>query len=109
MNTPESAPHTPRPRLARTLLRILVLLPWLLIVLAGGYALVRFLPDEPVTHADPLEHFKYGSTGGERESGFPYWIWQALPTVCAEHLPGRGYASLGFIFEDGRDLSVGVS
>lgn len=109
MNTPESAPRTHRPRLARTLLRLLVLLPWLLILIAGGYALVRFLPDEPVTYPDPVEHFKYGSTGGERESGFPYWIWQALPTVCAEHLPGRGYASLGFIFEDGHELPVGVS
>ena len=48
------------------------------------------------------EHFKYGSTGGERESGFPYWIFQALPEVCAEHLPGQGYASLGLIFEDGQ-------
>ena len=109
MNTPESVPTTHRLRLARTLLRILVLLPWLLLLLAGGYALVRFVPDEPVVHADPVEHFKYGSTGGERASGFPYWIWQALPTVCAEHLPGPGYASLGLIFEEGRDLPVGVS
>jgi mono/diheme cytochrome c family protein len=109
VNTPESVPTTHRLRLARTLLRILVLLPWLLLLLAGGYALVRFVPDEPVVHADPVEHFKYGSTGGERASGFPYWIWQALPTVCAEHLPGPGYASLGLIFEEGRDLPVGVS
>jgi mono/diheme cytochrome c family protein len=79
------------------------------IVLGALYAAARFLPDEPVTHADPLEHFKYGSTGGERESGFPYWIWQALPQVCAEHLPGAGYASLGLIYEPGRDLPVGVS
>ena len=109
MNTPDSAPRTHRARLARTLLRLLVLLPWLLILFGGSYALVRFLPDEPVAYPDPVEHFKYGSTGGERESGFPYRIWQALPTVCAEHLPGPGYASLGFIFEDGRDLPVGVS
>ena len=81
MNTPESAPRTHRARLARTLLRLLVLLPWLLILFGGSYALVRFLPDEPVTYPDPVEHFKYGSTGGERESGFPYRIWQALPTV----------------------------
>ena len=66
MNTPESVPTTHRLRLARTLLRILVLLPWLLLLLAGGYALVRFVPDEPIVHADPVEHFKYGSTGGER-------------------------------------------
>lgn len=48
MNTPESVPCTHRTRLARTLLRLLVLLPWLLILFGSGYALVRFLPDEPV-------------------------------------------------------------
>ena len=42
------------------------------------------------------EHFKYGSTGGERESGFPYWILKAMPEVCAQHLPGReGYHRSG--------------
>ncbi len=103
----------PRPAPRRTLLRalgrLLLLLPWILILLGGGYAVMRFLPDEPVTYGDPVEHFKYGSTGGERESGFPYWIWQALPQVCAEHLPGKGYASLGMTFEPGRDLPVGMS
>src|SRR6185295_12756706 len=50
-----------------------------------------------------------GSTGGERESGLPYWIFQAMPTVCAPHLPGPGWASLGFIYEEGKDLPVGMS
>lgn len=104
--TPGSAPAARRPR---WLLRMLVLLPWLVLAGTAIYAAVRFLPDEPVAYADPVEHFKYGSTGGERESGFPYWIWQALPQVCAEHLPGVGYASLGFIYEPGRALPVGVS
>lgn len=88
--------------------RIFLLLPWILLVLGGLYAALRFLPDVPVRYSDPVEHFKYGSTGGERESGFPYWIWQALPQVCSEYLPG-GYASLGLIYEPGRDLPVGVS
>ena len=61
------------------------------------------------TYVDIEEHFKYGSTGGERESGFPYWIFQAMPQVCAKHLPGKGYASLGFIYEDGKDLPIGMS
>jgi mono/diheme cytochrome c family protein len=91
------------------LLRLLLWLPWLLIAAGALYAALRFLPDSAVTHADPVEHFKYGSTGGERESGFPYWIWKALPQVCAEHLPGSGYASLGMSFEPGHDLPVGVS
>lgn len=78
------------------------------------YLMLRFLPDRAVNHTDPEMHFKYGSTGGEREAGFPYWIWRALPSVCAEHLPtpapeGREYAAFGMIYEAGRDLPVGVS
>ena len=68
----------------------------------------RFGSDRAVEYAAIEEHFKYGSTGGERESGFPYWIFKAMPQVCAQHLHG-GYASLGFIFEDGRDLPIGMS
>ena len=71
------------PALLRWSGRALLLLPWILLVLGGLYAAVRFLPDVAVQYSDPVEHFKYGSTGGERESGFPYWIWQALPQVCA--------------------------
>ena len=69
----------------------------------------RFGTDRAVEYEAIEEHFKYGSTGGERASGLPYWIFQAMPQVCAKHLPGKGYASLGFIFEDGRDLPVGMS
>lgn len=72
-------------------------------------AAIRFLPDRPVTYDDPVDHFKYGSTGGERNMGFPYWLFQILPEVCPEMLPGKGYESLGFIFEPGRDLPVGMS
>ena len=74
----------------------------------------RFGSDVPVDYADPVEHFKYGSTGGEHEMGFPYWIWRALPEVCSHYLPGRGYQSLGMLYEknpDGslKDLPVGTS
>lgn len=34
--------------------------------------IARFTLDAPVVYADPEEHFKYGSLGGERESGIPY-------------------------------------
>ena len=97
---------SPRPH---WLLRTALWLPWLLGLIAGVYALGRFTADIPVAYADAPNHFKYGSTGGERESGFPYWIWQALPKVCPEHLPGEGYRSIGFIYEGGKDLPVGVS
>jgi hypothetical protein len=98
----EAALHDP--------LAITVALP-LLIVL---WLVKRFGGDVPVDYASPTEHFKYGSTGGEHEMGFPYWIWRALPEVCPQYLPGKGYQSLGMLYEknpDGsdRDLPVGTS
>ena len=99
----------PHKRVWRQVLNALLLLPWIVLILVALYAAVRFLPDRPVVYENIEQHFKYGSTGGERVSGFPYWIWQALPHVCQEYLPGEGYASLGMIYEDGKDLPVGVS
>ena len=93
-------------------IRILFLLlatPTLLAIAFGIYLWHRFSGDTAVEYADIEQHFKYGSTGGEHESGFPYWIFQALPQVCAEHLPGKGYASLGLIYEEGKDLPIGMS
>lgn len=95
-------------RLRRWLL-VLLILPTVILVVAGVYLWQRFGGDVPVTYADIEEHFKYGSTGGERVSGFPLLIFQALPEVCARHLPGRGYASLGMVFEPGKELPVGMS
>lgn len=86
------------------LLAIVVIVPLTFV----GYALARFGVDRAVTYDSPEEHFKYGSTGGEHESGFPYWIFQALPQVCSKQLPG-GYRSLGMVFEDGKDLPIGMS
>lgn len=81
----------------------------LVIVVAGLYLANRFLTDRPVVYADIVEHYKYGSTGGERESGFPYLVWKAMPELCADQLPGKGYQSVGMLFEGDRDLPVGVS
>lgn len=95
----------------------------LLVVGGGAYLGVRLADDEPVTWESPEDHFKYGSTGGERGwrkqfgFGIPYWIWVALPELFPEYLPdgepGRGYASFGMIYEEGRDprldLPVGMS
>ena len=83
----------------------------LVLIVAGCMVklIARFGHDQPVAYSGIVEHFKYGSLGGERESGFPYWIWRALPSLCADKLPGTGYQSLGLIFEQGKDLPVGVS
>jgi mono/diheme cytochrome c family protein len=92
-------------------------------VIGGVYLTRRFTDDKPVTYDDVREHFKYGSTGGERGFGtqfgfgIPYWIWVALPELFPEYLPdrkaGNGYRSFGLIYEDGRDprfdLPIGMS
>ena len=62
----------------------------------------------PAEPAD--EHFKYASVGIEENEGVPYWIWQALPKMFPEKLPGPGgYASFGLIYEKGKELPVGFS
>lgn len=77
-----------------------------LVALVTGRATMR--PME--AQASPEEHFKYGSVGVEENEGLPYWIWQAFPRLCADKLPGPGgYASLGMVWEAGRELPVGVT
>jgi mono/diheme cytochrome c family protein len=88
----------------------LVLLVLAMAALLAGIALwMRFSADRPVEYSAIEEHFKYGSTGGERMSGLPYWIFQALPVVCAKHLPGKGLQSIGMLYEPGKDLPIGMS
>lgn len=89
-------------------LAIMLAIPTALLAVAALALLPRFTSDRPVEYSDVREHFKYGSTGGERTSGFPYWIFQAMPRVCARLLPG-GWPSLGFVYEDGKDLPIGMS
>src|SRR6476620_3311581 len=95
--------------------RVVLLVIGGLIIIGCLCLISRFTRDEPVTYADLEDHFKYGSTGGERESGIPYWIWNVLPTMFPDYLPGKTYVpgkeyvSLGFLYEAGKDLPVGVS
>jgi hypothetical protein len=97
--------------------RILKRIGWITVVLlvlglAGGALLLgRFGADTPVAYQDDLEHFKYGSLGSEHEFGVPYWIWRALPELFQDKLPqpGRGWESVGFVFEKGKHLPVGMS
>ena len=87
------------------------------VVFAFLYLAIRLTRDRPVEYTDDVMHFKYGSTGGERTMGIPYWFWVALPELFPEYLPdgktGRGYKSFGMIYENGKDprysLPVGVS
>ena len=57
--------------------------------------------DVPDTYDDIVQHFKYGSFGGEATM-LPYWIWRVLPTVFPDLLPdgpGEDYARFGFIYD----------
>jgi len=87
----------------------------LALVVFAIYFAVRLRRDEPVHYDAPEEHFKYGSTGGERDAGIPYALWKVLPAMFPELLPEpeKGLASFGFVFDPTRprdaDLPVGVS
>ena len=79
--------------------------------LAVLYLTLRLTRDKSVEYSDVVEHFKYGSTGGERTSGLPYSVWKALPSLFPEYMPvyGAGYESFGFLYEKGKDLPIGMS
>lgn len=73
---------------------------------AAWYTLFRQVP---TFYASPDEHFKYGSIGIEPTEGIPFLIWEAMPELCTDRLGAEGYASLGMIWEEGRDTPVGFS
>ncbi len=102
---------SPSPAVWKRRFLILLIIVVIAVALPVIYLAARFLPDRPVTYDKIEEHFKYGSTGGERESGFPYWIWRVLPKVCAEHMPqpGAGYEAFGMTYEPGKELPIGMS
>src|SRR5712692_6009387 len=95
----------------------LILLLLVIVILAAIYLVWFFASDRPVDYGNVEEHFKYGSIGSEPGGSIlapvggvlpPYWIFRVLPDICPEELPG-GYASLGLIYEPGKDLPIGVS
>lgn len=80
------------------------------LVLVAAWAYARYSRDEAEAFFDdPVEQFKYGSTGGDRLAGIPFGIWKALPELCADYLPGEGWESLGFVFEEGKERPIGTS
>ncbi len=79
----------------------------LAIALLLVYFYARFTRNVAVEYPDPVEHFKYGSTGGEILNGIPYSVWMTLPRIFG--LRNGNYESFGFLYESGKDLPVGVS
>ena len=88
---------------------LLAVVIFVVMTAAGAYLLGRFGVDSPVDYQDDIDHFKYGSLGSEHEFGVPYWIWRALPEVFPDKLPDNGWESLGFVFEKGKNLPIGMS
>jgi mono/diheme cytochrome c family protein len=84
---------------------------WLLVVAACGAGFVAAVGRPLDAQAGSLdEHFKYGSVGIEESEGMPYWIWQVLPIMFKDKLPGPGgYSSFGILWEAGKELPIGFS
>jgi mono/diheme cytochrome c family protein len=85
-----------------------------LLVVAGVVLVAAIMARTGGAQAPPLpldEHFKYASVGIEDEEGIPYWIWKAMPLVCADKLPApaEGYGSFGILSEPGREVPIGFS
>ncbi|HEY0510519.1 MAG TPA: cytochrome c [Thermoanaerobaculia bacterium] len=88
---------------------------WLIVILilvgVSGYVLwSRLLREEPLVYESSLDNFKYGSIGTEKDGlRVPFWIWLVLPRMFPEYLPGPGgYVSLGFAWEEGKELPIGL-
>lgn len=81
----------------------------------GLCAALRLTGSATPHYAADVDHFKYGSIGSEPESGVPYDVWMALPSLYPAEFEGRNdFSAFGFIYEvDGKgrkpDLPVGVS
>jgi mono/diheme cytochrome c family protein len=122
VRSPQGAQSRPRARWSTSWFR-LIGAAGIALAAACLYVLVLLNDDRPVSFADVQDHFKYGSTGGERGwrtnlgFGIPYWIWTALPELFPQYLPdrqpGHGFQSFGMIYEKGRDprfdLPIGMS
>ncbi len=90
--------------------KILTTLLLVILLIGGGlryFDWYNFKREVPIVYKNVEDHFKYGSINS---GGIPYFIWEVLPDLFSEHLPAPGgYRSLGFIWEEGKEMPVGVS
>jgi mono/diheme cytochrome c family protein len=75
-----------------------------LLVAAGIYSGWRLSRDEAEAFVSDELQFKYGSTGGDKNFGIPFAIWEVLPVLFKDKLPkgreGEGWGAFGFIIEE---------
>jgi mono/diheme cytochrome c family protein len=70
--------------------------------------LLRKRPD--IVYSSQEDHWKHGAIGLSSESRIPYLVFKVLPQMFPEKLPGPGgWASFGFIIEDGNELPIGFA
>jgi mono/diheme cytochrome c family protein len=92
----------------------IVLIATTVVLIGGtvGYAADRYRPNRLVDLEDPVEHFKYGSIGGDVENGLPLEIMKILPRAFPQYLPkgaAQDYTAFGFIQEPGHAMPIGFS
>ncbi len=98
-------------RLQSNLVRLVIVI----VILAAGFIgyefwdhLIRKRPD--IVYASQEDHWKHGAIGLSSDSRIPYLVFKVLPRMFPERLPGPGgWASFGFISEDGSELPVGFA
>ncbi|NWE47981.1 hypothetical protein [Pseudomonas gingeri] len=73
------------------------------------YNMLRVVPEEKF--ASDEDHFKYAAIGLGIEARIPYYLFAVLPQMCPEKMPraGAGWESFGFLYENGRDLPIGMA
>ncbi|MCA8949530.1 MAG: hypothetical protein KDE27_08500, partial [Planctomycetes bacterium] len=102
MTTPPTKPPKSSWRRKLVLLAIALVVVVAPIAAVGWYKFFRVVDQPDRIAKDPAMRFKYGSFGGEADTGIPYWIWLVLPRVFPDLLPGPGgYAAFGFAWEEG--------
>lgn len=86
-----------------------------MVLLVGGFVayelyehVIKVEPD--TVFSNPTEQFKYGAIGLGLASRIPYYVFKVMPDVCPDLLPGPGgWASLGMLFEPGKELPIGFA
>jgi len=103
--------------------RVAVALLAILLAVVGYGLWVNLAKAEPDTvFADGADQFKYGAIGLGQAYRVPLYVWNVMPDVCPDLMPahdstGAGrpssglprWASLGLLYEPGKDLPVGFA